>query len=181
MRQCGGTIWGYSELGKGTIFKIYLPRVEEPLEDIGEREVSRDFPHGQETVLVVEDYEEVRKLAVRILSKQGYKVLEAANGSDALQLCEKRKGPIHLIVTDVVMPGMDGCELAQRLMVTYPEMGVLYMSGYTNSRIKFAANDANYIQKPFTVEGLARKVKDVLKKNADGSKLLQKFDILYQS
>jgi PAS domain S-box-containing protein len=181
VRQCSGTIWVYSELNKGTIFKIYLPRVEEPLEEMGEKRVLKDFPHGQETVLVVEDYEEVRKLAVRILSKQGYKVLEAADGSDALQLCEKRKGPIHLIVTDMVMPGMSGIELTERLIVMYPEIRVLYMSGYTDSRTILGADDANYIQKPFTVEGLARKVKDVLEKNADGLKFLQTFDIQYQS
>ena len=181
VKQCGGTIWVYSELGKGTIFKIYLPRAEGPLEEIGEREMSRDLPHGQETVLVVEDYEEVRKLAMRILSKQGYKVLEAANGNDALRLCEERKGPIHLIVTDMVMPGMSGAELTERLMVFHPELKVLYMSGYTDSRIIFAADDENYIQKPFTVEGLTRKVRNVLNKTVDGSNLLQEFDILYQS
>jgi two-component system cell cycle sensor histidine kinase/response regulator CckA len=79
------------------------------------------------------------------------------------------------------MPGMSGIELTERLMVMYPEIRVLYMSGYTDSRIIFATDDANYIQKPFTVEGLARKVKDVLKKNADGLKFLQTFDIQYQS
>ena len=181
VKQCGGTIWVYSELGKGTIFKIYLPQVEEPLEEIGEREMSGDFPQGQETVLVVEDYEEVRKLAMRILSKQGYKVLEAANGNDALQLCEKDMGPIHLIVTDMIMPGMSGTELTERLTVLYPEIKVLYMSGYTDNRVIFRADDTNYIQKPFTVEGLARKVRDVLNKTAVGSNLLQKFDNLYQS
>jgi len=180
VKQSGGAIWVHSEPGVGTIFKIYLPAVEEPLEEVEEREVSRALPRGRETVLVVEDYEEVRKLAARILSKQGYRVLESSSGNAALQLCEEHKEPIHLIVTDMVMPGMSGPELAGQLRVLHPELKVLYMSGYTDGRgsVYGLTNErATFIRKPFTVDGLSIKVRDALKEPIDRSEVLQEFDI----
>ena len=115
----------------------------------------------------MEDEEVVRKLAVRVLKKQGYKVLEAPDGGKALMLCEEFKEPIHLILTDVVMPGMSGRKLVDRLKEIHPEMKVLYMSGYTDNAILhhgILEPGTNFIQKPFTVESLPRKVREVLDK-----------------
>jgi two-component system cell cycle sensor histidine kinase/response regulator CckA len=167
VKQSGGNIWVYSEPGKGTTFKIYLPRVDEPLEEIKEKVVKDDLPRGNETVLIVEDEEDVLKLAGRILSRQGYKVLEATSGNDALEVCREEKQPIHLILTDVVMPQMSGRELIEKCREVRQDFKAVYMSGYTNNAITHHGvleKGMNYIQKPFTVDGLARKVREVLDK-----------------
>ena len=164
VKQSGGNIWVYSEPGQGTTFKIYLPQVDEPLTEEKE-EVVKEIPRGNETILVVEDEETVRKLAIRLLEGQGYKVLEASDGGKALLLCEKFKERIHLLLTDVVMPGMSGRELAQKLGFLLPKMKVLYMSGYTDDAIVHHGvleDEVNYLQKPFTLDSLARKVREVL-------------------
>ena len=125
----------------------------------------KDLPRGSETVLLVEDEEEVRKLAAQILQRQGYKVLEAPQGGDALLICEQHQTPVHLMLTDVVMPGMSGHQLAERLKSLQPQMKVLYMSGYTDNAIVqhgVLVEGVNYISKPFTVDALARKVREVL-------------------
>jgi CheY-like chemotaxis protein len=166
VKQSEGYIWVYSELGKGSTFKIYLPRVDEPLDELEEK-VMEEFPRGNETILVVEDEEEVRGLTVRVLREQGYKVLEAAQGLDAFVVCDGHEGPIHLLLTDVVMPKMSGRELAEHIAEIRPGIKVLYMSGYTDSTIAYHGileKDLNYIQKPFSVEKLARKVREVLDK-----------------
>ncbi|MCJ7784978.1 MAG: response regulator, partial [Desulfobacterales bacterium] len=167
VKQSGGNIWVYSELNQGTTFKIYLPREEEPLEEIREKRVGEELPYGSETVLVVEDEEELRKLAVQILQKQGYKVLEAPQGDEALLISQKYEGPIHLLITDVVMPGMSGRDLSERLTPLRPEIKTLYMSGHTNSAIihhGVLEPGVNLLQKPFTPETLVRKVQGVLAK-----------------
>jgi len=167
VKQSGGNIWVYSEVGKGSTFKIYLPRVEEALEEAVREEVIGEIPRGGETILVVEDEEAVRKLAVRLLKRQGYKVLEAPDGGQAFILCEKYQDPIHLILSDVIMPGMSGRELVERLQRIHPEMRVLYMSGYTDNVIihhGILEQGLAFIQKPFTLETLARKVREVLDK-----------------
>jgi CheY-like chemotaxis protein len=167
VKQSGGNIWLYSEPGQGTTFKIYLPRVDEPLEELKEKAEVKEIPRGDETILVVEDEDEVRKVAVRILSGQGYKVLEASHGDGALLVCEQHEGPIHLMVTDVVMPGMSGRELSERLTSLCPEIKILYMSGHTNSAIfhhGVLEPGVNLLQKPFTPEALARKVREVLER-----------------
>jgi len=167
VKQSGGNIWVYSEPGKGTTFKIYLPRVDEPLEKMVERVVKGELHRGDETILVVEDNDEVREVAVRILSGQGYKVLEASQGPDAFLICTEHDGPIHLLLTDVVMPKMSGRELAETLMPIRPRIKVLYMSGYTGNAIVHHGvleKGMNYIQKPFAVDALARKVREVLDK-----------------
>jgi PAS domain S-box-containing protein len=169
VKQSKGNIWVYSELGKGTTFKIYLPRVDEPLEEIRKGVLKDEFPSGNEMVLVVEDEEEVRKLILKILERQGYRILEASNGDDALLLHERHGSSIDLILVDVVMPGMSGSELAKRLMSLYPKMKVLYMSGYTDNAIVHHGvleKGVNYIQKPFTMDGLTRKVREVLDKDS---------------
>jgi len=171
VKQSEGNIWIYSEPGHGTTFKIYLPCVEEPLEEARRKRVKEELPHGSETILVVEDEEKVRKLAVQILERQGYRVLEAAHGDDALQLWGQQKnGPIHLMVADVVMPGMSGRELARYLEPLHPEMKVLYMSGYTDNAIVhhgILEKGLDFIQKPFTIEGLINKVREVLDRDSN--------------
>lgn len=165
VKQSGGNIWVYSEPGKGTTFKIYLPRVDEPLEELKEKVVKEELPHGSETILIVEDEEDVLKLAVRILKRQGYTVLEGSHGNEAIDVCKQHKGPVHLLLTDVVMPGMSGRELAECFKPLYSKMKVLYMSGYTDDAITqhgVLEKGMNYLQKPFTVDGLARKVREVL-------------------
>jgi PAS domain S-box-containing protein len=170
VKQSEGHIWVYSVQGKGTTFKIYLPRVNEPLEVIRKEVLKEELPRGNETILIVEDEEEVRKLAGKILEKQGYRILETYNGDSALLVCEGRNGPIHLMLADVVMPGMNGSELAKLLKPLHPEMKILYMSGYTDNAIVrhgVLEKGVNYIQKPFTMEGLVRKVREVLDKESD--------------
>ena len=170
VKQSEGHIWVYSVQGKGTTFKIYLPRVNEPLEEIRKEVLKEELPRGNETILIVEDEEDVRKLAGKILEKQGYRILETFNGDDALVACERRKSPIHLMLADIVMPGMSGSELAKLLIPLYPEIKILYMSGYTDNAVVrhgVLEKGVNYIQKPFTMEGLARKVREVLDKDSD--------------
>ncbi len=167
VKQSGGNIWVYSEPGKGTTFKIYLPKVDEPIEDLKEEVKKKDIPRGSETILIVEDDDEVRKLAVMILEKQGYTVLAASRGIEALHLCERHGSPIGLMLTDVVMPGMDGRELTARLKQVFPGMKVLYMSGYTHNAITHHGvleKGVDYIQKPFTLEALMIKVREVMDK-----------------
>ena len=135
VKQSGGNIWVYSEPGQGTTLKIYLPRVDEPAEKLKAQVVGEEFPRGSETILIVEDDKEVRNLAVRILNRQGYTVLDGSYGAEAFNACRQHKGPIHLLVTDVVMPGMDGRALSESLSQLHPEMKVLYMSGYTTDSI----------------------------------------------
>jgi CheY-like chemotaxis protein len=167
VKQSGGNIWVYSEPGKGTTFKIYLPRVDEAVEELEEKKYLETIPRGSETVLVVEDEEVVRRLALLVLKKQGYKVLEAAQSGDALLICEQNKEPIHLILTDVVMPRMSGPEFIDRLQQVRQDFKVLYMSGYTDEAVVHHGvreREMDFIQKPFSLEALSRKVRDVLDK-----------------
>ena len=166
VKQSNGFIWVYSEPGKGTTFKIYFPRiVGEPTPD---EPIARPRPgsEGTETVLVVEDEAAVRILAGRILRDRGYKVLEAAKGMEALRVARDYKEEIHLILTDVIMPGMSGKELVNEIGKILPKIKSLYISGYTDSAIvHHGILDPNvaFLQKPFTINGLARKVREVLK------------------
>jgi PAS domain S-box-containing protein len=165
VKQSGGNIWVYSELGRGTTFKIYLPRVDEGAQEPRPNFAMARSAQGSETVLLAEDEEAVRKLALQVLQMNGYQVLEAANGGAALLICERQKEPIHLLITDVIMPEMSGRELADRLAKLRPEMKVLFMSGYTDNAIVHQGvldAGANFIQKPFPTDALARKVREVL-------------------
>jgi PAS domain S-box-containing protein len=164
IKQSGGYIWVYSEKGMGTTFKVYLPRVDQPVEYQPDRSVSR-VQRGVETILVVEDEDGVRGLVREVLHKNGYSVLQARAGGEAMLLCERHAGPIHLLLTDVVLEQMSGHDLAQRLCALRPDMKVLYMSGYTDEAIVHHGvlePGTAFLQKPFTTEALARKVRSVL-------------------
>ncbi|MEO7733968.1 MAG: response regulator, partial [Kofleriaceae bacterium] len=164
VQQSGGTIRVDSELGQGTTFYIYFPVAEGATTEAVQPH-THETTRGSETILLVEDEEAVRMLTRTILRKQGYTVLEAQNGGAAFLLCEQHAAPIHLLLTDVVMPRMSGRELAERLAPIRPEMKVLYMSGYTDDTVVrhgvFEATIA-LIQKPVTPGPLARKVREVL-------------------
>ena len=166
LKQSKGWIWAESKPGQGTIFKLCFPRVDAPVDITVESNVADvESLGGAETILVVEDQVEVRQLAVEVLRSYGYQVLEAANGGDALLLCERNSAPIHLMVTDVIMPGMTGRELAQRLQQIRPDTKVLYMSGYATDVIAnkgILESGVAHLPKPFAPSSLARKVREVL-------------------
>jgi signal transduction histidine kinase len=165
VKQSGGFIWVYSELGTGTSFKVYLPRVDEPVEPVAAPTPTADARRGTETVLVVEDAASVRMVLRQVLERYGYAVLEAPNGDTALRLAAKHHGPIHLLLTDVVMPGLSGRQLAEQLARLRPDMKVLYASGYAgNAIVHHGILEAGiaYLQKPFTPETLARRVRQIL-------------------
>jgi len=164
VNQSGGFIWVYSEPGNGTSFKIYLPRVDAPAEGV-KAAGSVSVPRGTETVLLVEDAAAVRAVAKQVLQRQGYTVLEAPHGEAALHLAQKHRGPIHLLLTDVVMPVLSGRRLAEQLAPLRPDMKVLYASGYTDDSVVrhgILESGTAYLQKPFTPDSLARKVREVL-------------------
>jgi PAS domain S-box-containing protein len=165
IKQSNGFIWVYSEIGKGTTFKIYFPVVEGGSAKVAEESKLEPGFRGVETVLVAEDEPSVRSLTCRILRNQGYTVLDASNGKDALDIAQRHNGEIHLVLTDVVMPGIGGKELVSRLMSARPGIKALYASGYTdNAIVHHGVLDSGvaFLQKPFTVESLKHKVREVL-------------------
>ena len=169
VKQSEGYIWLYSEAGKGTSFKIYLPRFSATGEALATQpalaaEADQPSP-GHETILLVEDEENLRRLARQYLENQGYNVIDAPDGSTAIQISQAHKGPIHLLLTDVIMPGMNGRELANKVSPTRPEMRVLYMSGYTENHIGHNGTldeGITLLQKPFTLPALKAKVREML-------------------
>ena len=164
VRQSSGTIWVYSEVGKGTSFKIYLPRVDAPAESAIAREVL-PVEGGAETILLVEDDAAVRALAHRLLERAGYQVIAAADGVEAEGVAAEHPGAIDLLLTDAIMPRLGGRELAERLLVNRPELVVLCMSGYTDDAVlrHGIINDgAPFLEKPFTPDRLLRKVRALL-------------------
>jgi len=165
VKQSGGYIWVYSEPGQGTTFKIYLPAVEGEAVSREKEEISPERLTGSETILIVEDDDKVRKLACEILEPQGYSILEAQNGIEALRVSESHSGQIHLMLTDVVMPKMGGRELEEHLRPLRPDMKVIYMSGYTDNAILHhgvLSPGIEFLEKPFTPAGLRKKVREVL-------------------
>jgi PAS domain S-box-containing protein len=169
VKQSEGYIWLYSEAGKGTSFKIYLPRFSATGEALATQpalaaDAEQPSP-GHETILLVEDEENLRRLARQSLETQGYSVIDAPDGTAAIKISQAHKGPIHLLLTDVIMPGMNGRELANQLSPTRPEMRVLYMSGYTENHIGHNGTldeGITLLQKPFTLPALKAKVREVL-------------------
>jgi CheY-like chemotaxis protein len=172
VKQSDGHIWVYSEPGQGTTFKIYLPQIiEAKTGSPFKHDDFNDLPRGNETVLLVEDEAAVRDLAARMLHQQGYNLLEAANGDEALRLVQKLAGEkIHLVVTDVVMPQMGGKALIDRLKVIRPDIKVLFTSGYTDNAIvhhSVLEPDIAFLQKPFSPKMLVRKVREILDEDID--------------
>ena len=165
VKQSGGHIEAESEVGRGTTFKVYLPRTDET---VPSGSSSQDFvllPRGTETVLLVEDQDAVRNFARHVLLAEGYTVLEARDGEEASRVAQQCQGPIHLLVTDVVMPGMSGPQLAELLARERPELRVLFVSGYADEAItRWGMPQAGsaFLQKPFNPVRLARKVREVL-------------------
>jgi CheY-like chemotaxis protein len=166
VKQSGGYIWVYSEFGKGTTFKVYLPRVKDAVQVLPPSVTSASTARkGHETILLVEDEPDVRELTQMVLSEQGYTVIEAPTPADAERVAGNNSAEIHLLLTDVVMPGISGRELAKRLTGRYPNLRVMYMSGYTYNVI---AEDGtleegiSFLQKPFTPQVLMEKVREAL-------------------
>jgi PAS domain S-box-containing protein len=165
VKQSGGHIWVYSEAGQGTTFQIYLPRVEAPVEAPQLPETTTKDLQGDETILITEDDDSLREVTRTFLEGFGYKVLEAEGPAHALRIAERHQGPIHLLLTDVVMPGMNGRELAEKLAPKQPQMKVIYMSGYTSDAIVergVLEKGLSFLQKPYTKKALVRKVRELL-------------------
>jgi CheY-like chemotaxis protein len=165
VKQSGGYVWVYSEIGKGTSFKIYLPRVDQK-EDQGTPVPSSEAPLGTGTILLAEDEQEVREVAREFLESGGYTVLEARDGADALRVAQQHAGVIDLLVTDMVMPGMTGHELATRIQQKRKGLHVIFMSGYSEyAAVEAAHSDptVRLLTKPFSRAAILRAVRDMLK------------------
>jgi DNA-binding NtrC family response regulator len=165
VKQSGGNIWVYSELGEGTAFKVYLPQLKEATVSVAKASVEAKAPGGSETILLVEDEGVVRGLARKILELLGYQVIDANGVEEATRLCRDYTGEIHLLLTDVVMPEASGQDMATRMKERRSDTRVLFMSGYTDEAIVHHGvvdSDVAFIQKPFTPVALARKVREVL-------------------
>ena len=165
VKQSGGFIWVYSELKKGTSFKIYLPRVDQPIDAAGKVATYSEAPRGTETVLLAEDEADVRELAREFLEAAGYTVIEARNGQEALKLAAGRSEEIDLLVSDLVMPGMTGQQLAALLQQQDPSLRVIFMSGYSEHAAAEAAQAGSSVRiltKPFNRMALLRTIREVL-------------------
>ena len=173
VKQSGGYIWVYSEVGRGSSFKVYLPRVEQAPEALSAVKPASGQERGTETILLVEDQPQVRELARMALSEKGYTVLVASSPEDAESACARHGVEIHLLLTDLIMPGITGRELAKRLTARHPKMRVLYMSGYTygitvqtGMQSGMLEDGVAFLQKPFTPSALSEKVREVLDRSA---------------
>ena len=165
VKQSGGYVWVYSEPGRGATFKIYLPRVDEPVERAEASPDLSEVPGGSETVLLAEDDSAVREVVAGVLGQKGYRVLRAMDGQTAIEIARAQRGDLRLLITDMVMPGVTGRELAEVVTAEVPAVRVLFMSGYTDDAVvRHGVLDQGtpYLQKPFTPLALARKVREVL-------------------
>ncbi len=165
VKQNNGFIWVYSEPGKGTSVKVYLPRVEASVQKIKTKDFTKELNRGSETILLVEDDESVRGLAAKVLTQLGYNVLEAKNGKEAIRISTQYKGTIHLLLTDLVMPGISGNEVIKHLTAERPEMKAIYMSGYPDDIISHHGilnQKTKFLQKPFSPVVLAKIVREIL-------------------
>jgi PAS domain S-box-containing protein len=167
VKQSGGYVWVYSELGHGTTFKVYLPMVQAPAEKTAPEKTVQGHQPGTETILFVEDEQSVRELVSEYLSARGYQVLDAADGQQALDIAAVHAGKIQLLITDVVMPRLSGRELAARLTAARPDLKVLYISGYTDDSVfrhGVLQGGMDFMQKPFNLKALAAKIREVLER-----------------
>jgi signal transduction histidine kinase len=165
VKQSGGDIWVYSEIGKGSTFKLYFPRVSDPISDAAGSDAEQAKPLGSETILLVEDEKAVRELTLKMLQRLGYTVLPAPGGAEALEVSRTFPGRIALLLTDVVMPNMSGRQLADILCETRPDMKVLYLSGYTENTVVHHGvlePGVDFLPKPFSREVLGSKIRDIL-------------------
>jgi CheY-like chemotaxis protein len=165
VKQCGGDVWVYSEPGSGSTFKIYLPRVAAEVPAASAAVTAPETLGGSEMILVVEDEEQLRRLAQRALERHGYTVLTAADGAAALALVDGLEAPVALVISDVVMPGMGGRPLVEELRRRFPGIRVLFTSGYTTDEIirrGVMTSETAFLPKPFGVAELGRKVREVL-------------------
>jgi two-component system cell cycle sensor histidine kinase/response regulator CckA len=170
VKQSGGEICVYSEVGEGATFKVYFPRFTKSTEERLHQVVPRDLPRGSETLLLVEDDSGLRRLTMRVLKNCGYEVLVAGGGAEALAIAADSRIHIHAVISDVVMPGMNGRELVEKLIESRPGMASLLMSGYTDDEVLrrgVLQGDTAFLQKPFNPDQLARKMRDVLDRAAD--------------
>ena len=168
VRQSGGAVDIYSAPGKGTSAKVYLPRIDQP-ETVETEAATFHAPKGSETILLAEDDEMVRNVVKETLVRHGYHVLDAEGAADAQRIADVHRGPVHLLITDVVMPKINGRDLADRLMKRRPNLKVLYMSGYTDGAVvnnRILRKDVAFLQKPFTPAALVAKVREVLEEAA---------------
>jgi len=161
VKQSAGYVWVYSELGKGTSFKVYLPRVQKKTETALPEPVSAPTNGGVETILLVEDEVALRELAADFLVSKGYNVLQAGNRRDALRACHDYDGPIHVMLTDVVLPGGGGPDLAKVVLEARPDVRTIYMSGYPDRVLSsdLTGDNGSFLQKPFSLEVLARTIR----------------------
>jgi signal transduction histidine kinase len=165
VKQCAGAITVYSEPGRGTAFRVYLPRVDQPIEEVRSRPESLGSLNGSETVLVVEDDAEVRRLICEILRAKGYHILESTKGEEAIQIARGFQGPLPLVVADVILPEMSGPDVVRKVREAKPDIRALFISGYTDEAVLrhgMVEPGVMFLSKPFVPEDLARKVREVL-------------------
>jgi CheY-like chemotaxis protein len=161
VKQLGGYIFVSSEPGRGSVFTIYLPRTDRPVE-VATHRVRNAAPVGNETILLVEDEDSVRSFARKVLERYGYRVIEAASGEAALTQVDGHAGPIHLLLTDVMLAGMDGGQLARHVCRERTDTRVLFMSGYTDANRASLPFGAELLEKPFSANTLLSSVRQAL-------------------
>jgi CheY-like chemotaxis protein len=165
VQQCGGAIAVYSEVGFGSTFKIYFPRIDWPIAPFTLGIEAESLPGGSETILVIEDEEQLRVMARVLLEDRGYTVFEASGGDDAIKIVDALTSPLDLVLTDVVMPGLSGPQIAEQLVTRNPDLQVVFMSGFTDDMVVrhgVLASGDHFVQKPFTSATLVRKIRHVL-------------------
>jgi two-component system cell cycle sensor histidine kinase/response regulator CckA len=165
VKQSGGYIYVYSEVGRGTTFKIYLPQVTAELDKLSPDTQKKRNVRGSETILLVEDEQSVRELVRDYLVGAGYCMLEASDGNQALKVAAAHPGPIHMLITDVVMPHLSGPELATKLSAERPKLRILFISGYTDDTVfrhGVLEGGVAFLQKPFNLKALSQKIREVL-------------------